>query len=340
MATTIKRLQAQLDQPLLVSKKENLLYLTGRSFIDGYLLVFPKKAPIYLGNGLEAFKEMKSDYIFRINKYLKRGTLNVEDALSLRELTYLKKKLRGTAVQPTSGSVEQLRLVKSARELGQMADAYRITVLVFANIRRMLKKKQWTERGLAQYIRIWGLEYGADDVSFEPIVAAGANAAVPHHKPTDRIIKTGESIVLDFGFKVNGYCSDFTRTVFLKRASKKLAGIYEQTELAYQKAFAGIRAGMAGETADDIARTSLQQAKLSKYFIHSLGHGTGLEIHEAPYLGPKSPDILRNGMVFSIEPGVYIPKLGGVRIEDLVYLQGSQPQYFMEVSTKLKDNII
>jgi len=336
----VKQLQRRLKRPLLVSKKENLLYLTGRSFIDGYLLVFPKKAPVYLGNGLEVFKGMRSDYIFRVDKYIKSGFLQVEDVLSLKELKFLRKKLPTVTVKPVNDLVETAREIKSADELAYMEQAYRITALVFANIKRLLKQKQWTEQGLAQYIRIWGLEYGADDVSFEPIVAAGSNAAIPHHKPTDRVIKKGQSIVVDFGFKVKGYCSDFTRTVFLQRAPQQLAKIYNQAEVAYQKAFFGIRAGMAGAQADSLARDYLKVSKLDKYFIHSLGHGTGLEVHEAPSLSPRSKDILQNGMVFSIEPGIYLPRVGGVRIEDLVYLKSGQPRYFVEVSTKLHDNII
>jgi len=336
----IEHLRLLLDQPLLVSKKENLLYLTGRSFIDGYLLVFPKKQPVYFGNGLETFKEMKSDYIPNIGKHLKKGTLSVENHLSLKELSYFKKKLKGVSVKPVEGVVEQLRTVKSGQELALLAEAYRITALVFANVKRMLKKDQWTEQGLARYIRVWGLEYGADDISFEPIVATGANAAIPHHLPTERVLKARESIVIDFGFKIRGYCSDFTRTVFLKRAPRKLAAIYNATEQAYQRAFDGIHAGMTGEAADALARDSLKKAKLAKYFIHSLGHSTGLEVHENPSLSPREQETLENGMVFSIEPGVYLPKLGGIRIEDLVYLEGGQPQYFTNVSRQLKDNII
>lgn len=324
----------------MISKKENLLYLTGHSFIDGYLLVLPKKKVVYFGNGLEKFSGAQNDYLYNINKYIKKGQLYVENHLTLKELGYLKKKLSGVAIKPQSGIVEQLRLVKSTTELEQMRRAYEITALVFANVKQRLKKEQWTEKGLAQYIRIWGLEYGADDVSFEPIVAAGANAAIPHHRPSDRVIRSRESIVLDFGFKVNGYCSDFTRTVFLKSAPAKLVPVYEQAEEAYKKAFAQVKAAMSGEQADALARDHLQDVKLEKYFIHSLGHGTGLEVHEAPYLGPRSSDILENGMVFSIEPGVYWPKVGGVRIEDLVYLHNNRPQHFIKVPTKLKDNII
>jgi len=336
----IKLLQRKLDRPLLVSKKEHLLYLTGHSFIDGYLLVWPKKPAVYLGNGLETIKGLNSDYIFNLHKHIKKGQLNIENHLTLKELSYLKKKLPGVQIKPLEGAVEQLRLIKSAQELDHLSEAYRITALVFANVKRMLKKQQWTEAGLAQYIRIWGLEYGADDISFEPIVAAGANAAIPHHRPTSRILKSGETIVIDFGFKVQGYCSDFTRTVFLQRASKKWQKIYRQAEAAYRAAFDGVHSGLTGGEADSLARDHLRRAKLDRYFIHSLGHGTGLEVHEQPSVSPQIKTILEDGMVFSIEPGVYLVGQGGVRIEDLVYLQNGRPQYFTFVPTDLTSNII
>jgi Xaa-Pro aminopeptidase len=341
MNLRLKQLRLRLQQPLLVSKKEHLLYLTGHSFIDGYLLVWPKKTPVYFGNGLEAVKGLNSDYISNLDKHIKTGQLEVENHLTLKELSYLKKKLKNVRISPAKVKpIEELRLLKTAGELANLTEAYRITALVFANIKRMLKKEQWTEQGLAQYIRIWGLEYGASDISFEPIVAAGANAAVPHHRPTARIIKPGETVVVDFGFKVNGYCSDFTRTVFLHRAPKVWAKIYQQTEQAYRLAFTGIQEGINGQEADSLARDYLKKVKLDKYFIHSLGHGTGLEVHEQPSLSPKTRDTLQDGMVFSIEPGVYKPEEGGVRIEDLVYLHHGRPQYFVPVATDLNSNII
>jgi Xaa-Pro aminopeptidase len=147
-------------------------------------------------------------------------------------------------------------------------------------------------------------------------------------------------VVLDFGFKVAGYCSDFTRTVFLKKAPPKLARIYIETEKAYRQAFNHIRAGMTGAMGDALGRDVLREANLEEYFIHSLGHSTGLEVHERPNLTPGEEAVLENSMVFSIEPGVYVPKLGGVRIEDLVYLKNGRPHYFVSVPTALKDMII
>jgi Xaa-Pro aminopeptidase len=340
----IKQLQELLSKPILISSKENLLYLTGYSIKDGFLLVFPqarRKPAVFLGFGLEQFKGLRSDSFKNIGKYLKKNEiLNVEYGLTIGEQALFKRLLKGVKIQPVSSPVQQIRLIKSPDELDRLREVHVITAAVFANIKKKLKSEQWTEIGLARYMRIWGLELGADDVSFEPIVAAGSNAAIPHHHPTERVIKSGEPIVLDFGFKLDGYCSDFTRTVFLGRAPKQWQTIYNQVQRSYQAAVAAVRPDMTGEELDGTARKVLRQGKLEKYFIHALGHGTGLEVHELPRISQRANEVLQNGMVFSIEPGVYLPKQGGVRIEDLVYLDNNQANYFVEVSTKLTDNII
>lgn len=336
----IKKLQQQIKTPLLVVKKENLFYFTGQHFIDGYLLVTKNKV-VFFGNGLEQIKNVDSDFISAIHKYVKSGqTLAIEDCITVSEWEYLKKKLKGVKVVSASGVVENLRAIKSSSELADLAEVHKITATVFSTIKTQLQKKQWTEEGLASYIKVWGLELGADEVSFDPIVACGANAAIPHHRPGPEILKKGQSIVLDFGFKFNGYCSDFTRTVFLGSAPVKLRDAYNEVEKAHNLAFDFASTGKTGGEVDEVARESLAKAKLDKDFIHSLGHGTGLEVHEMPSVSPRSDSVLENGMVFSIEPGVYFPKLGGIRIEDLVYMEKGKPQYFVKVPTDLKSNII
>jgi len=336
----IKTLQKTLKSPLLVVKKENLFYFTGQHFIDGYLLVTKKKA-IFFGNGLEQIKGIKSDLISKLPKYLQAGqSLMIENFISVEEWNYLKKKLKGIKLVSASGVVEKMRVIKNTAELAELQQAYNITAKVFSAAKFQLKKKQWTEEGLARYIRIWGLELGADEASFDPIVAAGSHAAIPHHRPGPAILKPNQSIVLDFGFKVNGYCSDFTRTVFLGGAPAKLRQAYTAVEAAYKLAYAFAGEGKTGREVDNVARKHLAKAKLDKYFIHSVGHGTGLEVHESPSISPRSTNKLKNGMVFSIEPGVYFPKIGGIRIEDLVYMENGKPEYFVKVPTDLKSNII
>ena len=337
-------LQSRLKHPLLIKKKENLFYLTGYSFMNGYLLV-KKNYAVFFGDGLEKVEGIKkTDRLKYIGKYLRRGgTLQIEDEFTFAESKYLKEKLRGVRLKHLKSPVDYLRTVKEVAELANISDAMQIGQKVFGVLRRKLKFRSWTELELALEIRRLGHRFGAEDVSFPPIVASGANAAIPHHVSGNKKLRLGESVILDFGFKYRGYCSDFTRTVFLRTAPKRMAEAYGQTERAYLGVLSKAHPGIKAKGLYELAMRILEKKHLGKYFIHNLGHGTGLEIHELPNLSQNSKDILQKGMVFSIEPGVYIPKHGGIRIEDLVYLpHGESPivKKFISVPTSLKENII
>ncbi len=376
----LRRLQSSLVNPILVKKKENLFYLTGRSFdyrAEEYLLV-KKNDMIGFGSGLEHIDWIaRSDSLKNIGKYLKGAKqLDVEFKFTYGEGAYLKYRLPGVKIKPDYSPVDKLRMIKEPGEIALVKKSMQIVEKVFGLVRKEIVKPGMTEIKLARFIQDNGLRMGAGDISFPAIVASGANAAIPHHVPENKKLKKGESIIIDFGFKYKNYCSDFTRTVFLGHAPKKLADAYNQVEKAYVGAmeyldnrnslFGGaVRAvgrkasgvlptdrRMTQRTAPpesalrcsagDVYQKSvdiLSEKNLQKYFIHSLGHGTGLEIHELPNLGPKSKDLLRDGMVFSIEPGVYFPKLGGIRIEDLVYLEKGKVKKFISVPTDLTNNI-
>ena len=237
------------------------------------------------------------------------------------------------------------RQIKEPDEIAAVKKSMQIVERVFFEVKKKLSRSAGPrpalrEIDLAKLITSTGLKMGAQDVSFPAIVASGPNAAVPHHVPSVKKLKAGESIIIDFGFKYKNYCSDFTRTVFLKTVPKKLEMAYNQTEKAYNESFtfakAGVNAGDVYQKSVDV----LKEKHLEKYFIHSLGHGTGLEIHELPNLSPNSKDVLKDSMVFSIEPGVYFPSLGGIRIEDLVYLENGKCKKFINVPTSLKDNVL
>jgi Xaa-Pro aminopeptidase len=348
----IKKLQRSIKNPLLVRNPCDLFYLTGHYFSDGGFLFISKKHVVLFGGFLEKIAGIKTDFLRNIGTYLGQAkTLDLDDQINLHEFNFLKKQIPKVKLLTVSSPVQELRLIKEPDELVNMKRAYEITAKVFSEVKKVLRNsnsrgstfrssKKWTEQDLARFMRLKGLELGADDISFPVIVASGANAAVPHHVPSKKILKSGESIVLDFGFKVNGYCSDFTRTIFLKTVPKNLEKIYLTTEQAYNLGVKAAQAGARAKDVDKAARQSLAEQNLDKYFIHSLGHGTGLEVHEAPSLYPESKDILQNNMVFSIEPGVYLPGQGGVRIEDLVYLKNGKAVHFAKVSTKLEDVII
>ncbi|MBI4336831.1 MAG: aminopeptidase P family protein [Chloroflexi bacterium] len=178
-----------------------------------------------------------------------------------------------------------------------------------------------TERSVAWRLEKAMRELGAEGLSFDIIVAAGPNAALPHHHPSERPIGAGEPVVIDFGSRYEGYCSDTTRTICLGPADDTFRKVYDIVLGAQLTAIATVQAGMTAGQADSIARDIIKQAGYGDNFGHSLGHGIGLAVHEYPRVGPKAEAALEEGMVFTIEPGIYVPGWGGVRIEDTVVLE-------------------
>jgi len=232
----LKTLQKNLVKPILIKKKENLYYLTGRSFdyrAEEYLLV-TKKDVVGFGSGLETMDWIKkSDRLKNLKRYIGRSNLDIEYGFTYGEGEYLKYK--GVKAKPFRSVVDVMRQVKDADELGKIRKSMQIVEKVFALVKKEIVKPGMTEVKLAKFIQSSGLKLGAEDVSFPAIVASGANAAIPHHVPSEKKLKAGESIILDFGFKYQNYCSDFTRTVFLKTVPKKLELAYNQVEKAYNE---------------------------------------------------------------------------------------------------------
>jgi Xaa-Pro aminopeptidase len=174
-----------------------------------------------------------------------------------------------------------------------------------------------TERAVADRIELLMREHGAQGPAFPTIVASGPHAARPHHEPGDRRLAPGEPIVIDMGARLGGYCADLTRTVCLGAPAEPFASIYNIVLAAQETALGAIRPGMRGRDADAVARDAIAAAGYGDRFIHGLGHGLGIKVHEAPSVGRRSDDVLRPGQVVTVEPGVYVEDWGGVRIEDV-----------------------
>ncbi len=221
-------------------------------------------------------------------------------------------------VVPTRRFVEPLRAVKDATEIAHTRRATEITCQTFDHLCRYLRQPDLTERQVAAEIFVTMLRLGADDMAFPPIVGAGANGARPHAVPGGRILQPGEPIIIDMGAKFRGYCADMTRTVFLDDAPPEWRDRYAQVLAANAACARGVHAGVTGRAADALARDTLARAGLAEYYVHGTGHGTGLEIHEAPSLSFHAPEdeILPEHSIITIEPGVYFPGAGGIRIED------------------------
>lgn len=216
---------------------------------------------------------------------------------------------------PAPGLIEGLRILKDADELDALARAVRLGDEGMEHAISVVEPGM-TEKQLAWEIQRYVMEHGADDLSFNTIVAGGDWGASPHAYPRDVPLAEGAGVVIDMGVIVDGYCSDLTRTLFLGEPDDKFKRVYDTVLTAQTMAEERIEAGMTGREAHEIAATVISEAGYGEYFGHGLGHGVGLDIHEAPRLAPGSDAILEDGQVFTVEPGIYIPGWGGVRIED------------------------
>ena len=217
----------------------------------------------------------------------------------------------------TQDAVERLRWIKDEEELAALRDAQRVTDLAFDDIVDWLAIGQ-TERQVALQIEVLMRREGADRMAFDPIVAFGENAAEPHHEPGHRVLEEGDVVKLDMGALWAGYHADMTRTVAFGEPAAELKKIHEIVKESQQAGIDAVREGVAGADVDAAARKVIEDAGYGERFSHGLGHGVGLEIHEGPRLGREFDHVLPVGAVVTVEPGIYIPGLGGVRIEDMV----------------------
>ncbi len=242
-------------------------------------------------------------------------------------LDRLKGELKGSKIklESVSGVVEELRAVKDESELTCIQQAAQIADAAFEHALKVLKVGM-TERELAWEIEAFLRTHGADAIAFTPIIVSGERTALPHGQPSDRRLRKGDLVTMDLGAMVNGYCSDLTRTVVIGRPNSEQQKIYRAVWEAQQKAIESLVANQKGKKVDSIVREVLDKHGFKKLFMHGTGHGVGLEVHESPSLGQRSKDVLKPNMVVTIEPGVYVPEFGGVRIEDLVLVTDSVPE--------------
>ena len=205
-------------------------------------------------------------------------------------------------------------------------EAIKIGIIVleksFKDVKKFIKPGQ-TEIEVARFLKVKTIKYGAQGQAFRFIIASGKSAAEPHHKPTNKIIRKGEMIIIDFGVKISGYCTDLSRTVFIGVPNKKQKQIYDVVLKAQEKTIKGVSSSVVAKEIDDMARSYIEKNGYGKNFIHSTGHGVGKRIHETPKIGPMNNRSLKTGQIVTIEPGVYIKDWGGVRIEDMILVKSN-----------------
>ncbi|WP_316569640.1 aminopeptidase P family protein [Neobacillus sp. YIM B06451] len=216
---------------------------------------------------------------------------------------------------PVDGAIEKLRLIKTDAEIKILKEAAGIADAAFTHILEFIRPGK-TELEVSNELEFFMRKAGASSSSFDIIVASGHRSALPHGVASDKVIEAGDFVTLDYGAYYKGYVSDITRTVSVGTADQKLRDIYDIVLEAQLRGMAGIKPGMTGKEADALTRNLISERGYGEYFGHSTGHGIGLEVHEGPSLSRISETILEPGMVVTVEPGIYIPGLGGVRIED------------------------
>ena len=328
-----QRLAEKEIEAIIVSQLENRCYLSGFDGSAGMLLIGQqqsilttdfryteqagKQAPQYTIQ--QTSGEVESwlpDLIGQLNiKKLGFETEHITHAMYNRMSKALQKAQPGLKLIPLEGVVESIRKIKEPREIEFIQRAAWLCDAAFEHICQKIKAGL-TEKEIAWIIESFLRQHGSEVLPFDVIVASGPNSALPHAKASERIIKPGEPIIMDFGAKVAGYCSDLSRTICLGKADEKFQKVYSVVLEAQLQAIEEITAAMSSQRADGIAREVIAKAGYGDAFGHGLGHGLGLQVHELPFLGPVTKDILENNMVFTIEPAIYLPGWGGVRIED------------------------
>jgi Xaa-Pro aminopeptidase len=326
--TRLDRLRASLERRLLVTNLINIRYLTGFDGSNAGLLVDPK-GPTKLYTdfryieaaeavpGVEAVLAKRS-LLVDLAKRLKGSLAFEADALPYSQVETLGSD--GLELVPARGKVEALRAIKDEEEIGLIRRAALAADRAF----EALTAETWvgrSERELAWRLRQLLHAHGVDQLSFDTAIASGLNGSKPHGEPGDDLIEPRMLVTADWGARLEGYCSDCTRTLETGELPKQLREIYDVCLEAQLRAVDAIEPGMTGVEADELARAVIDQAGYGDNFGHGLGHGVGMHVHEAPRLSTESTDTLEPGQVITIEPGIYLPGIGGVRIEDLAVVR-------------------
>jgi len=333
---------------ILITQPENRRYLSGFTGSDGALLISQDQA--VLATDFRYYEQVeKQAPDFRLAKVTARfetllpeliqqvgaKTVGFESAhLTVDQHQKWQEVAEGFELVPTKGLVERIRAVKDEGELGKIKKAIALSDEALAHIADFIEPGM-TEKEVAWELEVFMRTRGAEKLVFDTIVGSGPNGAMPHATVSERVIQAGEPIVIDMGAVIDGYHSDLTRTICAGRPDDKFKEIHAIVLEAQLTAERNIRPGMQGKQADGIARQVIEEAGYGENYGHGLGHGVGLAVHEKPGVGRLSEDVLEPGMVFTVEPGIYLPGWGGVRIEDIVVMRGDGVEVLTQASKAL-----
>ncbi|MBN1912925.1 MAG: aminopeptidase P family protein [Candidatus Omnitrophica bacterium] len=318
---------------VLLSCASNISYLLGFNSRDALLLLSPKKK-FYITDprySEEAKKKVKKDIDIKIVDYsifdsvarlcadLKSRRVGFEERyLNFAQYSKLKTSLKGkAALVPLSRFTEEFRAVKGPGELANIKKAADIAASAFKFIKKNISCKK-TESEIASELEFFSKRKGASGPAFNTIVAFGTNSVFPHHLTGQRKLRDKGPVLIDFGVEYKGYKSDLTRVFFLGKITSEFKRIYDVVCRAQDRAIKEIKPGVFINKIDEVARRYIAQQGYGGFFTHNLGHGIGIDVHEEPNIGPRTKERLKPGMVFTIEPAIYLPGRFGVRIEDMV----------------------
>ncbi len=329
-----RKMKLKNTEAVLITKRENYMYMSGFTGSAAVLFITEEKSVLltdfrYVQQATAQAPEYEviqytKSYINELNKLI--ATENVDKlAFEDSHLTYAEysnylDKLKVNEFIPFGEALDELRRVKDEFEISIIQTAVMIADNMFTHILDFIKPGV-AEIELAAEMEYYMKSHGASGPSFETIVASGKRASMPHGVASEKKLEVGDVITMDYGALYNGYCSDSTRTVFLGKPDSELVKIYNIVLDAQMKGIEAVKQGVTGRQVDSVSRQVISDAGYGNCFGHGLGHGVGLEIHEQPMLSPSGHTELRNGMLVTVEPGIYLPGLGGVRIEDLVIVE-------------------
>lgn len=336
MQKRIERLCERLNdnEAVFISGYPNIFYYSGFTSEDAYLLISHEGKYIITDSRytIQAREQAQGFEVFDIKdgfeKFFAKTTAKYigyeEDVMSVHEYKRLRSRLaEGQDFVSMQKLINEQRRIKDADEIKKIAAAEEIGDMAFEHILKHIKTGM-TEREIALELEFFMKKQGAFALSFDTIAASGARSAMPHGLASDKLIENGDFLTLDFGCIFEGYCSDMTRTVVVGKANDKQKEIYDTVLKAQLAALDKIKTGIPCCDVDAAARSIITDAGYGDNFGHGLGHSVGIEIHENPSFSPKCSDIIENGHVITVEPGIYVDGFGGVRIEDLISVQNDE----------------
>lgn len=326
----------------LITNKSNILYLSGFSGSHGFMLITKNKKILFtdsrcieeaknkIPKSIEVRnvtklwknpKELKEEWLETLKK-LRIKTLGFEGgSLTVNQFKKYKKMSPKIKFSDITGEIERLREKKTKNEISLIKKSQKITEKTFSLIKKFIQKnksKKLREIDVVWEIKRLGFTLGAEDVSFEPIVAFGKNSSVPHHKSDNTILKKDDLVLIDMGMKYKNYCSDMTRVIFLAKPTPLQKKVFSIVSAAQKNAINKVRIDMLEQKIDSAARETIESHGYSENFGHGTGHGVGLDIHESPNLSPLGKQKIKKGMVMTIEPGIYLPGKFGIRLENMI----------------------